>query len=307
MKKLLTLMAVCIFTFSYNVQAATDYLIGDENVRLSLPGGVTCSGAATFSGATTLSGAVTQSGAATLSGGATLSGTNTLSGATTISGATTLSGATITTSGRTIYTVGSGADNSAIVAGGGTSGSPITSATAANFFEYRVKSTAASGTARANYTRLYVTGGAGGEAIRAFTTVENNTPADAVNGAHISLDFGSTAGNVTGLGTASRNTLHIPNRALAGTTAAIQAEMWADGSSSDLTGTNSFIRFATGGDGTGVAEIDNTGLLFDLSGFTAASGKFIEIDANEPSWGGKTVKIKCKVGATTFYMLGIVP
>ena len=276
MKKLLTLMAVCIFAVSYNVQAATDYLIGDENVRLSLPGGVTCSGAATFSGATTLSGAVTQSGAATLSG-------------------------------RTIYTVGSGADNSAIVAGGGTSGSPITSATAANFFEYRVKSTAASGTARANYTRLYVTGGAGGEAIRAFTTVENNTPADAVNGAHISLDFGSTAGNVTGLGTASRNTLHIPNRALAGTTAAIQAEMWADGSSSDLTGTNSFIRFATGGDGTGVAEIDNTGLLFDLSGFTAASGKFIEIDANEPSWGGKTVKIKCKVGATTFYMLGIVP
>jgi hypothetical protein len=105
------------------------------------------------------------------------------------------------------------------------------------------------------YLRLYLTGGAGGEALRAFCTVSSNTPADTVNGAHISLSFGATIGNVTGLGTAVRATLHVPNRALTGNCAAIQAELYADGASSANGGVLSFVRFSLGGNATGITAL----------------------------------------------------
>src|SRR5512147_241355 len=97
----------------------------------------------------------------------------------------------------------------ALLHGGGTSTYPLTTSTAdKNFMGYWVKSAATSGTSRGLYVREYLTAGAGGEAIRGYTTVSSNTPADTVNGAHISLDFGASAGNVTGEGQAVRATLH---------------------------------------------------------------------------------------------------
>jgi hypothetical protein len=124
-----------------------------------------------------------------------------------------------------------------------------------NFLSFYLGSAAINGTSRGMYLRLYLTGGAGGEAARIFTTVGNNTPADTVNGAHISLSFGATVGNVTGLGTAVRATLHVPNRALGGTCAAIQAELYADGASSANGGVLSFVRFSLGGNATGITAL----------------------------------------------------
>jgi hypothetical protein len=124
-----------------------------------------------------------------------------------------------------------------------------------NFISFYLGSAAVSGTSRGMYLRLYLTGGAGGEAARIYTTVSHDAPADTVNGAHISLSFGATAGNVTGLGTAVRATLHVPNRALTGNCAAVQAELYADGASSANGGVLSFVRFSLGGNATGITAL----------------------------------------------------
>lgn len=170
-----------------------------------------------------------------------------------------------------------------LVAGSGTSSSYKTSSTAdKNFLSFYFGSSATSGTSRGMYLRLYLTAGAGGEALRAFTTVSNNTPADTVNGAHLSLSFGSTAGNVTGLGTAARCTLHVPNRSLGGTCAAIQAELYTDGSSSDVGGITSMLRCSVGGDSTGISTIQSKVYFahFDAGCVDATDGL---IDSNRTS------------------------
>jgi len=166
-----------------------------------------------------------------------------------------------------------GAPAQGLIGGQGTAADPSTSATAGNFLEFRMSNSAATGTVRGLYHRLYLTGGAGGEAVRAFTTVSDDTPADTVNGAHLSLNFGASDGNVTGLGTAARCTLHVPNRSLGGTVAAVQAEAWADGASSAATNW-SLIRAVLGGNATGAATLQTGGKLFDLEGLgSAGTGK----------------------------------
>ena len=168
----------------------------------------------------------------------------------------------------------------ALILGAGDSTTPYTDTNTGiadkNFFGFWVKSTATSGTTRANYTRLYLSSGAGGEAGRFFTTVENAAPADTCNGIHSSINFGSSAGNITGLGTALRATFHVPNRSLTGTTAAVQAEFYSDGASSAIGGTTSVIRAVNDGNASGKASVDSNANLLELSGFTAGSGKLWE-------------------------------
>lgn len=150
-----------------------------------------------------------------------------------------------------------------IVLGCGTAASQkVSSAVGKNFMSFYLNSTAISGTSRGAYLRLYLgssaaAAAAGGEALRVFTTVTTNAPADTCNGAHISLNFGATYGNISGLGTAVRATLHVPNRALTGTCAAIQAELYADGASSDVSGRVSAIRVSIGGEATGLSTIQS--------------------------------------------------
>lgn len=181
---------------------------------------------------------------------------------------------------------------------------PTTYPTATNgshrFLNLYGANSAATGTSRGIYTRLYLTGGAGGEAIRAFCTVSSNAPTDTVNGAHLSLNFGSSAGNVTGLGTAARCTLHIPNRSLTGTTAAVQAELYADGASSALGGVTSFLRCVADGNATGVAEIDTSGYFMDVQGLTSASGKLFY--ANAAASGNHAASLRIRVGSTAYYI-----
>jgi len=195
-----------------------------------------------------------------------------------------------------------GADGTALIGGIGTNASRETTATAsANFFEYRLENSATSGDNRGEYLRLYLTGaGGGGEAMRIFTTVEDVAAANA-HGAHISLNFG-TSGTVTGQGIANRCTLHLPTTALASnvTLSAVQAEVYSDGSTSDPGGSTilSFFRAVNGGHASGMADVDDDAVLFDLQGFTDATGNLFLSTA--PSTLAASLRVL--VGSTTYYL-----
>lgn len=177
----------------------------------------------------------------------------------------------------------------------GTSSSPVTEDTAnMKFLAFYFDNGATSGDNRGMYLRLYLTGaGGGGEAARIFTSV-TDVAAGTAHGAHTSLSFGST-GSITGLGVAARCTLHVPDAALTGGTyASVQSEIWADGSSSDISGATqySFIRVAAGGDATGLTNVDENAELFEFAGVTAGSAKFIDTDiTTHTAYGGLRVNI----------------
>lgn len=192
-----------------------------------------------------------------------------------------------------------GAVSQGFLGGAGTTASKSTATAAGNFLEFRLDGSAGSGTYRGIYMRLHVTGGAGGESVRAYTFCEDNTPADTVNGAHISLDFGASVGNITGLGTASRNTFHVPNRSLGGTTAAVMAEFWAAGTASANGGTMSFLRCVLGGNATGYAAIEDTVNFAELAGGTTASGNVFAAKTSSAVSHG----LRCKFHGVTYYIM----
>lgn len=202
--------------------------------------------------------------------------------------------------GVTHFTAKGGGSIAALLHGAGTATYPALGGTAAdkNFMGYWLKSTATTGTTRGLYIRTYLSSGAGGETLRAYTTVENAAPADTCNGAHISLNFGSSAGNITGEGQAIRGTLHIPNRSLTGTTAAIKAEIWGDGTSSAIGGTTAFIRMTAGGTTEGTDSLDDNGFLFVIDGLTAGTGHLLRAAAPTTL----AANLRCKVGSTTYYL-----
>lgn len=175
------------------------------------------------------------------------------------------------------------------------------------FFSFYVENTATSGDNRAMYLRLYHSGaGGGGEALRVFTTVQNVAAATA-HGAHISLNFGST-GTVTGQGIAVRGTLHLPNVALASnvTMAALQAEIYSDGSLSDPGGSTliSFLRLVNAGHANGIADVDDDAAMIELIGFTAGSGNMVSANTAGKSTLDFTnwVTLRIKIGATVYYI-----
>ena len=201
-----------------------------------------------------------------------------------------------------------GAENDSVVLGIGTSTSPAVCDTAStNFKEFRFDCGATSGDARGEYLRLYITGaGGGGEALRAFTTV-NDVAAATVHGAHISLNFG-TSGTVTGQGIAGRNTLHLPTTALTSnvTLAALQAEIWSDGSTSDPGGSTllSFFRAVNGGHANGKADVDDDAMLLEMNGFTLGSGNLVSANTAGKSTLDFTnwVLLKIRIGSTIHYI-----
>jgi predicted RecA/RadA family phage recombinase len=200
-----------------------------------------------------------------------------------------------------------GAPAQGLLGGVGTNADPATTATAdKNFLDFRVQSTATTGTARGIYVKLLLGAATGGEALRAFTECSSNTPVDTVNGAHITLQFGASVGNVTGLATAARCTLMIPSRSLTGTTAAVMAELWADGASSTSGGRMSFLRACIGGNATGAALLDDTAFLLELAGGANGSGNICDAAGNEPTWSSATHKIRVCINGTTMYLVAVL-
>lgn len=199
------------------------------------------------------------------------------------------------------------ANTGGCVVSAGTSSSPITNDTAdMKFFSIYTDDGATSGDSRALYLRHYITGaGGGGEAARIFTTVSNVAAATA-HGAHISLSFG-TSGTVTGQGIAVRATLHIPSTALASnvTMSAVQAEIYSDAATSDPGGSTilSFFRVVNGGNATGMADVDDDAVLFDIQGLTAGAAKLLATSLTAATVNAATTaSLKCRVGSTTYYL-----
>ena len=205
-------------------------------------------------------------------------------------------------SGPIVITGQGGADNNSLIFGAGTSSSRATTSTAdSKYMEFRLENSATSGDNRGMYLREYLTGaGGGGEALRVFTTVEDVAASNA-HGAHISLNFG-TSGTVTGQGIATRSTLHLPPTALASnvTLAAVQAEIYSDGSTSDPGGSTilSLFRAVNGGNANGMADVDDDAVFFDIQGFTDATGNMFLTTA--PTTLAASLRIR--VGTTTYYL-----
>lgn len=190
----------------------------------------------------------------------------------------------------------------ALVMGLGTSAArAVTDLADSKWLSFYLENSATSGDNRAMYLRLYTSGaGGGGDALRVFHTVQDVAAATA-HGAHISLNFGST-GTVTGQGIANRNTLHLPDAALASnvTMSPLQAEIWSDGSDSDPGGSTllSFMRIVNGGNADGAADVDDDAVAFDFQGFTVGDGNMIELGAPSAIAGS----IKIRVGSTIYYI-----
>lgn len=181
-----------------------------------------------------------------------------------------------------------------------------TPSTAGSAFSYYLENKATTGTARGMYLRLKLPSGAGGEAARIFTTVENATPADTCNGAHISLNFGTSAGNITGEAQAVRGTFHYPTgRTIGGTVAAIKAEAYADGAAPAVSN-GALIRATIAGDATGVGVLDDNLALINLDGGANGSGNICSAAGNEPTWTSATHKIRVKVNGTTMYLVAVL-
>jgi len=193
--------------------------------------------------------------------------------------------------------IGAGRTDGALIKAGSATSRIIKDVADTKFMAFYFDNGASSGDNRGMYLRQYLTGGAGGEALRVFNTVENVT-AGTAHGAHISLNFGAT-GKVSGLGVAMRATLHIANQATqSGTMAAIQAEIYSDGTTSDpASSVVSCIRVVN--DGSAKDDVDDDAFLLDLSGWTKGAGHMVQTDT-----GNVDTLLKCRdVDGTNIYIM----
>lgn len=183
---------------------------------------------------------------------------------------------------------------------GGSSSSPQTSSAASyNFAGVWTESTDATGTdQRGLYWRHYLSGaGPSGEAGRFYLTI-NGAGAVGAHGIHVSTSFG-TNGTVTGEAAALRATLQVPNKSLGGTTAAVYAELWADGASSANGGTMAFMRCVLGGNATGLAAVEDTAHLLSIEGGTLNTGNMVRAKASA----AVSHVIRINIYGTTYYLM----
>lgn len=202
-----------------------------------------------------------------------------------------LSGAV--TLGTTTATVG-------LTLGGGTSGTPLTTATADKSFGlFYTQTTATDGTSRGLYWRHYLGDTTpSGEAARFFTTVSTAGATD-VHGAHVSLSYGAS-GTCTGESAALRSTLHVPAGALGGTNGSLYTELWADAATSDMSN-GQFQRYVFGGDGTGIGVLDDSTALFSIEGNSIGAGNMMFASAKADG----THLIRIRVNGTAYYLMAV--
>ena len=188
------------------------------------------------------------------------------------------------TGGHTVVATGAASAN-ALLIGRGTSADPVTTSTAGKvFLEFRTETTATSGDSRCLYIRHALNGaGVSGEAIRAFSKI--TAVAATARGAHISLDLDTeNSKGITGLGAGVDAQILVGNGAApaGGTYAAVNAEIYSAGASSDMGAVTdlSFFRVSNGGHDTGQETVDDDAKLFSLYGFTAGGGHLLDSTIN---------------------------
>ncbi len=195
----------------------------------------------------------------------------------------------------------------------GTAASPYALGTTADRrgARFNFATTATTGTARGVDTRLWLSSGSGGEAIRAYCFNGSTTPADTCNGAHISLGFGGgaddtigTVGNITGLGNAVRCTVMVPARTIGGTVSGVMGELWAESATSNMSHGACFRACIDGANSTGKALLEDNCYLFDISTGTNATGNMVSgATTADVTTGSSTHKIRIIANGTVMYLL----
>jgi hypothetical protein len=189
-------------------------------------------------------------------------------------------------SGPIVITGQGGADGAALLFGGGSTASPVTTSEASkNFLDFRAKNTAASGDNRLAYFRFDLDGaGASGESLRAFTDL--GAAAANARGAHISLQAGAT-GYISGLGAGVDAQLYVKNEVLAGGTyAAVNAEIYSEGTTTAVSAVTelAFIRCVAGGNATGIGRVDDKAYLLSIRGVAVGAGNMVVASASEANY-----------------------
>jgi len=198
------------------------------------------------------------------------------------------------------------ASASGLLMGVGTSAAPAATSTAdAKFVEIRAKNTATSGDNRLAYFRFDIGGaGGGGECLRAFTDL--TAAAGTAHGAHLSLQADLT-GYVTGLGVGVRGQLLVGNAAIpaGGTYYGMQAEIYAEGSSSDISAVtkHAVLAIQANGDATGKATVVNA---MAIDGTAAADATKMISSVSLAELPGSTVGIAVLVNGTRYYIPAVL-
>jgi hypothetical protein len=164
----------------------------------------------------------------------------------------------------------------ALLAGGGTSAAPLTTATAGkNFQEFRTQTTAVTVSSRGLYLRheFKGTNNAGdGECLRAYSVLSSKN-ANA-HGAHLSLNCSAT-GYVSGLGAGVRGQLYVQGISPAGGTYyGMMAEMYFDASATIAAVTeHAILAVQANGDATAAATCLNA--ISFVGGASSSGGQMI--------------------------------
>jgi len=190
---------------------------------------------------------------------------------------------------------GGGLSSAALLLGAGSSSNKATTSRASvNFMEFRCETTntSASSDTRALYMRLYVSGAAHGTAdcARIFTTIQAAVANG--HGAHTSLSY-SSAGSTTGQAVASRNTFHIPNSTLVGgTCAALQAEVYCDGTSSSPGSTKlGLLRLVVAGGNATANNLVKNAILIDTGSMADGTGNMIYTHTHTPGDAAGSIRV----------------
>jgi len=197
---------------------------------------------------------------------------------------------------------------SALLMGGGSNASPLTTSSASkNFLDFRTKSTDTTGSdSRNTYLKHTLSGGGdSGETLRAYTVLEG-VDAIAARGAHVSLDFGASAGNASGEASVLKATLHVANKAFpaGGTYAAIVAEAYVAGNTSSLAAVtqHSLFRGTVGGPGDATAKA-KVKYFLALDGVSDAAGTMVHTGQSEPTWGAACAYIGILINGQPYYLV----
>ena len=163
-------------------------------------------------------------------------------------------------------------------------------------------SAATSGDARAMYSFLTVSGAGGaGESVRGRTLI-SAAAAGSVHGGHFGVEFGA-AGQASGQCAGMRATLMIPNSALgAGIYYGGMSEIYAEGASSDISGTTAHAihAFVCAGNTTGTDTATCTLLFAGLD--TGTTGGTDLVDTG-PSNVTCDLKVRCMVNGTVAWLM----
>ena len=186
-----------------------------------------------------------------------------------------------------------GAECAGLLFGAGTAASKASAAEAGHFIQFYLENTATSGISRGMYLRLYHNGaGATGEALRAFTTVQQIV-GSAAHGAHVSLNF-DTSGRCPGLGVGLRATLNVPDRALlGGTYAALQAELYCDGNSASVAGVteHSLLRLVVDGGNATAQNLIKNAIAVRATAQTDGTGQMVYTHTHTPGDAAGSIRI----------------